>query len=310
MPKVSRQTGYKNGQKPMVENAQIMSTEPDDAWDECDCIEQASAGSGKTLVAGTLLKIVLAVFVVEAWVMLLIHYFLPNKSGLNFALLDASALAIAATPILYYWVVAPLRHQLQVTLVSLNRAKREAEQLALRDSLTKLLNRRALFEIFDQEWSRAERTENSLACIMLDIDRFKEVNDTQGHLVGDKVLSRVACILEQQCRKSDSVGRYGGEEFCAILPDTNKEQAVTIAERIRKAIKDMDVSHESKRTSVTVSLGIAERNTGTLTVQELIDEADQALLLAKRSGRNCTVASDTVSKKPDSKEQEELVGLR
>jgi len=124
---------------------------------------------------------------------------------------------------------------------------------------------------------------------MSDVDFFKRVNDTCGHAVGDAVLKSVSRSIEGRCRGSDSVCRYGGEEFCVLLPDTNEEGAASWAERCPLAIAETPCVAEGRSTSVTVSLGVAQREETTESPEQLLDFADQALLAAKLAGRNRVV---------------------
>lgn len=163
---------------------------------------------------------------------------------------------------------------------------KEVERLAITDSLTQVFTRRYIMERFEEELDRARTKGSELAFLMLDVDFFKQVNDRHGHLVGDGVLRAVArCILEN-VREIDILGRYGGEEFCIILPDTDSAGAEYVAQRMRKAIENHAVDVYDIRIKVTASIGIAMfprngKKTGTL-----IDKADWALYRAKKMGRN------------------------
>jgi diguanylate cyclase (GGDEF)-like protein len=167
----------------------------------------------------------------------------------------------------------------------------EMERLAKTDGLTGLLNRRALFETATQEFSRAQRYERALSVLMLDIDHFKRINDTYGHQVGDVVIQEIAAVLKGTLRETDFIGRYGGEEFAVILPETSLEQAFEVAERIRCQISDRLIVNDSTNLQVTVSLGIATLKAGMGTIDEMLKQADQALYQAKFNGRNTWVGS-------------------
>ncbi|MEQ1824502.1 MAG: diguanylate cyclase [Pirellula sp.] len=171
----------------------------------------------------------------------------------------------------------------------------EIQALASRDSLTKLLNRHALTEEADREWSRSNRFQGPLSCVMLDIDYFKKINDTHGHLVGDVVIASVADVLRQGSRVSDVIARYGGEEFCALLPETNESQAAHWAEQIRIKIENLKISSGDATVQVTVSLGVAEHLETMAKPNELIEESDQCLLFAKQSGRNRVMVASHLS---------------
>ena len=170
----------------------------------------------------------------------------------------------------------------------IRRQNAELERLATHDPLTGCVNRRRLFQIFEAEWKSADRHGHPLACLMVDVDHFKNVNDRLGHSAGDTVLQKVADALTRTARESDLVARYGGEEFCVLLPHTDLTAAERAAERFRAAIAEA----EMPGVQVTASLGISERDLGAADPQELIDQADQALYAAKESGRNRAVRFD------------------
>ena len=156
------------------------------------------------------------------------------------------------------------------------------EENALTDELTKLPNRRALAQRFLQEMQRARRHRNAIAFLMIDIDHFKQVNDTYGHLSGDAVLAELAQILVTGARESDVCARYGGEEFALILHETTEQGARTLAERIRAKVAAATFPGGLK---LTISIGVAATDEPALFTQ-LIDRADQALYAAKQAGRN------------------------
>lgn len=167
----------------------------------------------------------------------------------------------------------------------------EMERLAKTDGLTGLLNRRSLLEVAVQEFTRAQRYKRSLSVLMLDIDHFKRINDTYGHHVGDLVIQTIASILNEIFRATDSVGRYGGEEFVVILPETTLEQAFEVAERIRCQVSGRLMSNEIRDLHATVSLGISTLSTETNTIDEMLQRADKALYQAKSNGRNTWASS-------------------
>ena len=156
------------------------------------------------------------------------------------------------------------------------------EENALTDELTKLPNRRAFAQSFLQETQRARRHRNPIAFLMIDLDHFKQVNDTYGHLQGDAVLFELAQILKTSARESDVCARYGGEEFALILQQTNESGARVLAERIRARVASATFPGGLK---LTISIGVAATDEPNLFTQ-LIDRADQALYAAKQGGRN------------------------
>lgn len=161
------------------------------------------------------------------------------------------------------------------------------EFLATRDPLTELWNRRKMDQILRSEIDVVNRTSADLSLIMVDIDFFKRINDTFGHEVGDKVLLSVAAVIVDSLRQSDEVGRWGGEEFLAVLPDTGLAEAFESAERVRKTIEGYILDGDI---SVTASFGVTQYRSGE-PINEFVSRADKALYLAKERGRNMTCVS-------------------
>jgi diguanylate cyclase (GGDEF)-like protein len=193
--------------------------------------------------------------------------------------------------------VAPL--ELEIRLSSMLRIKqltdqiaaanRKLEELATTDGLTALLNRRAIYEHLDREFNRSRRYGNPLAVCLLDIDHFKKVNDTWGHGVGDRVLEAVSAILRQTVRQTDFVGRYGGEEFLVLAPETPRLNARVLAERIRARV-EIGTRSDEAIPPVTVSVGVASSEAVSANeCEELVQLADGALYEAKDAGRNRSV---------------------
>jgi diguanylate cyclase (GGDEF)-like protein len=162
------------------------------------------------------------------------------------------------------------------------------EENALTDELTKLPNRRALAQRFLQEMQRARRHRKAIAFMMIDLDHFKQVNDTYGHLNGDAVLAELAQIISTGARESDVCARYGGEEFAMILHETTEAGARTLADRIRAKVSAATFPGGLK---LTISIGVAATDEPAL-FTSLIDRADQALYAAKQGGRNQVRVSD------------------
>ena len=183
----------------------------------------------------------------------------------------------------YYFISRLLR--------KINEAQRKLVELATIDDLTQLYNRRYFFERFNQEMERAKRYQRPLSCLILDIDHFKHVNDTYGHLSGDQVLIDIAQILRNNCRQSDLAGRYGGEELIIFLPETDSPGAMIIAERIREMIEQhQTVDDRGEIIRVTVSMGVVSLTGPELEKMDknerIVQYADDALLQAKKDGRN------------------------
>lgn len=182
------------------------------------------------------------------------------------------------------------RH-LQMELVEKNAALmsayKEIEQLAITDSLTELYNRRFFNQRIVNEVERAKRFHTPLSSVMIDVDCFKRLNDTHGHLTGDSVLRVIADILKAEIRQIDIAARFGGEEFILLLPETVKAGATVLAERIRVAVMEHDFGQIGQ---VTVSAGVAELpQSNDVTSEYLINLADGALYRAKMAGRNRVV---------------------
>ncbi|HJV65244.1 MAG TPA: diguanylate cyclase [Geomonas sp.] len=168
-------------------------------------------------------------------------------------------------------------------------SQQRLRELNIRDQLTGACNRRYLDNRLPDECKRHNRYNRPLSVIMLDIDFFKKVNDQHGHEAGDRVLSEVAGKLMAGMRKTDCLVRYGGEEFCCILPETSLENAALLAERFRGSIEGLAIVAGSSELRVTISLGVAQLQ-GDDTPATLLKRADQGLYEAKQSGRNRVAA--------------------
>lgn len=180
-------------------------------------------------------------------------------------------------------------HLTMQTLISdLEKSQKELELLSLKDHMTQLYNRRYFSVISDKILDLAMRSGKSLSVMMLDIDKFKNVNDTYGHHIGDKVIIALADVLQTSSRKSDVVCRFGGEEFLFLLPDTAVDGAYILAEKIRQRVEEMEIEIEDKKIiKYTVSIGIsAVKVREDRALETSIQRADGALYEAKESGRN------------------------
>ncbi len=160
------------------------------------------------------------------------------------------------------------------------------EQLAIRDSLTGLYTHRYLMERLEEELKRAQNRCTDLTFLMIDADHFKHFNDQYGHLAGDQILKEIGSIIQQNIREIDFAGRYGGEEFCVVLPETNIERATFVAERIRSVTEKNPIKAYDAIVNVTISLGLAGYPQHGKLPLELVEKADLALYKAKLSGRN------------------------
>lgn len=170
--------------------------------------------------------------------------------------------------------------------------KEAAETQARTDFLTGLSNRRHFFDLAGQEVSRAQRYRRPLSLLMLDVDRFKAINDARGHAAGDAVLKEVSALISSHLRDADAVGRIGGEEFAAVLPETDGAQAMQVAERLCAAIAETPIAAAAgEPLRITVSIGLAEMKDRAIGFEALLQEADRALYEAKEAGRNRVTAA-------------------
>lgn len=171
------------------------------------------------------------------------------------------------------------------------RTFQETQNLAITDALTGIYNRRGLFQLGEFELQRARRINRPFCAMMFDIDHFKRINDHHGHVIGDQVLHALAERCQKNSRTVDLIGRYGGEEFVILLPETNLVSAKVIAERLRQSIMDFPFATDAGGLRITVSIGVTEAAFKD-TLNTLIERVDAALYKAKRSGRNCVVAQE------------------
>jgi diguanylate cyclase (GGDEF)-like protein len=197
--------------------------------------------------------------------------------GLLFTLTLASFLTIV------HRLVGSLKKKLLV-------AEEIIREMTITDDLTKLRNRRFLLTRLKEELDRATRYRHPLSCIFFDVDHFKRVNDTYGHEAGDAVLKTISATALGQCRQPDILGRYGGEEFFMILPETDLEQAGALAERLRQAIESQISLAGQHQIRITATFGVTcyspETTTTPPDLADLIKQADTAMLEAKNAGRN------------------------
>jgi len=162
----------------------------------------------------------------------------------------------------------------------------EVERVAITDSLTEVHTRRYFEERFQEEMKRSQARNIKLSFLMMDVDLFKEINDTNGHLTGDQVLREIGKIIKDNIREIDIPARYGGEEFCIVLPDTDYLGAQYVAERIRKAVQETTIKVYDTTINVTISVGVSNYPKDSQHMNDLIDKADFALYRAKKYGRN------------------------
>ena len=178
--------------------------------------------------------------------------------------------------------IARISDRYQSMMRDLNEALKEA---STKDALTGIGNRRMLMENLKAETARAERLERPLTVVLIDVDRFKSVNDVYGHEAGDKVLVRIANAIRSSVRDYDMCGRWGGEEFMVIMPEIGAAEGAGVVERMRQAIEGIEMMADEQPLRISASFGIAERKPGER-ISDTISRADAALFEAKRNGRN------------------------
>ena len=192
------------------------------------------------------------------------------------------------------------RDQLTAARVTIRKQQDEIEsvrQEAGEDSLTRIPNRRSFDRRFVEEVSLVERHLDPLSILLIDIDRFKEVNDNYGHLIGDRVLQGVAHVLDDARRQHDFLARYGGEEFVMLLPKTTLEQAEPVAERIRDAVEKAAFKKDGNTIHVTCSIGTSQFRPGIDNLDTFVARCDAALYAAKSKGRNRVMREEPISRR-------------
>lgn len=210
----------------------------------------------------------------------------------TFGIDDCIRRPVAPAELLHHVQRALKLHRLGIQCSELTSENQKLYQLAITDGLTKLVNRRYFIERLNAEFARARRFNGRVGVVICDIDFFKKVNDTYGHTVGDRVLKQVSGILSSTVRGIDLAGRYGGEEFVLMLPETAIEGVTFVAEKVRKAIEEFDFSPTDPEdlpgpAHLTISLGCAAYpEIPAEQAQALLEAADQALYRAKQGGRN------------------------
>ena len=241
---------------------------------------------------------------------LLLHIFLMAKSP-YISIGICAILFIALTRQLFLWNHKVIINSIELKLrneeliESLQQTNTRLQQQNIIDELTKISNRRHFDEILEKEWLRAKRIRASLALLMIDIDFFKQYNDTFGHLKGDECLKQIATVLSNNLnRPGDFVARYGGEEFCILVPDTDMDGAISFAETVHSAIIGLKIDNPGSEVSkyLTVSIGIAAivPKQGD-NYMDLIYTSDKALYKAKSDGRNIIRTKETLEKNPKPK---------
>ena len=183
----------------------------------------------------------------------------------------------------------------RIDVTELKRQERELSRLAWTDSLTGVLNRHRFLELAGTQLAHSQRYFRDVSLLMLDLDKFKTINDCHGHAAGDHVLSSICRCWQSQLRGPDLIGRLGGEEFCVLLPETTGSGALVVAERLRKITEQQKLCHDGETITVSVSIGTAVYENIADTITSVIKRADQSLYKAKSAGRNRVEASIAAS---------------
>lgn len=222
----------------------------------------------------------------------LLQIFRPQDIELRIEIFQWLALAIVLTSVSFIGGnISSLRHDLSTSRKKLQASLATIKEMAIHDDLTGFYNRRHLMDLLEIENNRAVRTGSAFSLAMMDLDKFKSVNDTFGHQVGDNVLLTFSAIIHSVLRKSDFCGRYGGEEFLVVLTQTDLQEAKVFAERVRSRVEESFFPELGPQSGITVSIGIAEHriNEG---IEKTISRADEALYRAKKNGRNRVEVSE------------------
>jgi len=229
-------------------------------------------GRINTIIIITVFSVLASVFIT-----FLVYYLKQNYLGYSISII---------VPL----IVAPLASwPLMTLLMKIDNLEKEMRALATFDSLTGLLGRRAFFHDAKSFIDFAEREQITFSVIALDIDKFKNINDSYGHAAGDDVLRHFANTIKTITRKGDLIGRTGGEEFALLLPNTSEDIAYTLSERLHSAIRESVINHEDSSIKYTVSMGlISVLPKKSDNIENILKQADQSLYIAKEKGRNHT----------------------
>jgi diguanylate cyclase (GGDEF)-like protein len=246
-----------------------------------DLSAQAEPAPGKSALLLGIRSVLCVPVLLEQDVVALLYVYKTNPSARPFDQHDVQ-LAVA------------ISHQAALTIQRAQLLEKASafERRATTDSLTGLHNRQQILELAEREFQRARRLGHALGALMVDIDNFKQVNDTYGHAAGDQVLRSVAACTRSQLRDIDLLGRYGGDEFVVLLVETDGDDAGKVAERIRQGVAQTPVAVEGSPLNVTISVGVAPVTETCPNLSALLNDADVALYAAKKAGKNRVAAKD------------------
>ncbi|VEP14212.1 Diguanylate cyclase with Chase2 sensor (fragment) [Hyella patelloides LEGE 07179] len=197
-----------------------------------------------------------------------------------------------------YWLptVSPLLALSLSTVTIAGYYNQGQKNLAFTDGLTQIANRRFFDRYLEQQWGRSQKENKDISLILCDVDFFKLYNDTYGHQAGDECLKKVAQAIKESVRSNDLPARYGGEEFVIVLPNTEPQAAISVANRIRLRLKKMEIPHISSQASshVSISCGVSSiKTSNAVSYKELIENADRGLYQAKKQGRDRAVIAES-----------------
>ncbi|MBC8507688.1 MAG: GGDEF domain-containing protein, partial [Chloroflexi bacterium] len=214
--------------------------------------------------------------------------------------IDDEYFEIQSTPITDQGGASQGRIIMFYDITARKQAEYELRLQAITDPLTGVLNRRQFFSLARPTFQQAKRYQRHLTTLMIDLDYFKQVNDQHGHIIGDQVLVSLAERLQEHTRTSDILARYGGEEFVILMPETDIESALTMAERLRIQVHENPIETDVGPVPLTISIGMATLDIEIdPTIDRLIDRADQALYAAKQAGRNKVIIFEDIPRNPD-----------
>lgn len=227
----------------------------------------------KTTIGMTLISILLSVGITFG-----VNFFLSGGGSLGDGLVIAVLAPAVIAPVMSIWMLR--------LLSELDQAEQKLQILSHTDELTQTYNRRYFMQFGEQEFKRAQRYGEAFSIALLDLDNFKEINDSRGHLVGDDVLRRFCYLLKQEIRQTDIFARYGGDEFVFLFPQTNRQQAQTWAERLYEKYAFAPLAFEGTTVHISFSIGMATFDSTINDLDDLLKKADDALYRAKGSGGN------------------------